>query len=184
METMVVKQCIHIQWCIASVECRRSSEAVNGMTCHFRCSDQCSRNVGTGEFSFHPHVIMCFTIFKFCCYHLLFHEISTKMPRNNRMQMHLMCRWRLAILLLMLQILSNRRNIWVHPLNNLRFEKGEFYTLYPDLRKWPSRFYKFYRMSLTKFDRLLGMLQPYLVRTGCNYRQPIEGEQRLVSTIT
>ena len=26
--------------------------------------------------------------------------------------------------------------MWVHPINNLRFEKGEFFMLYPDLRKY------------------------------------------------
>ena len=37
--------------------------------------------------------------------------------------------------------------MYVHPLNDLQPEKGEFYTLYPDLRH-----FHMYQMSVDKFD--------------------------------
>ena len=52
------------------------------------------------------------------------------------------------------------REIWIHPLNKDRVEKGEFYNLYPDLRHYPAKFFQFYRMSVTKFDFLLTKLAP------------------------
>ena len=33
------------------------------------------------------------------------------------------------------------RMMWIHPLNELRFEKGEFYTLYLDLRHFGPKFF-------------------------------------------
>ena len=35
----------------------------------------------------------------------------------------------------------NIREVWVHPLHEDRIEKGEFYTLYPDLRHYPLKFF-------------------------------------------
>ena len=45
-----------------------------------------------------------------------------------------------------------RRMMWVHPLNELRLDKGEFYTLYPNLRHFAPKFFNMYRMSVPKFD--------------------------------
>ena len=88
------------------------------------------------------------------------------------------------MLLIFLQLIANRRSMWVHPLNNMRFEKGEFYTLYPDLRLYPRHFFKFYRMTIAKFDALFQLVGPRLVRTRNNYRKGLESEQCLVLTIT
>ena len=38
-------------------------------------------------------------------------------------------------------------SMWVHPLNNLRFEKGEFYTHYPDLSQHQSHWCVFLFLS-------------------------------------
>ena len=42
--------------------------------------------------------------------------------------------WRLMLLYLFLQTNLITRTIWIHPLNEDRYYKGEFYVLYPDLR--------------------------------------------------
>ena len=52
---------------------------------------------------------------------------------NFMIQCH---RWQIAIALLLLQLNFNVRHMWVHPINNLRFEKGEYFVLYPDLHKY------------------------------------------------
>ena len=68
-------------------------------------------------------------------------------------------RQRFAVALLLLQLNFNVRHMWVHPINNLRFEKGEYFVLYPDLRKYEDKFFNWYRMSMKKFDYLLKLIQ-------------------------
>ena len=63
-------------------------------------------------------------------------------------------RWRFAVALLLLQLNFNVRRMWVHPINNLRFEKGEYFVLYPDLRRYEDKFFNWYHMSMKKFDYL------------------------------
>ena len=55
--------------------------------------------------------------------------------------------------------------MWVHPINNLRFEKGEYFVLYPDLCKYEDKFFHWYCMSMKKFDYLLKMIQRRILET-------------------
>ena len=71
--------------------------------------------------------------------------------------------------------------LWVHPLNDLREEKGEFYTLYPDLRHFPPRFFHTYHMGVSKFDELLELLAPRLRKADVNFTSMISPEQQLVN---
>ena len=75
------------------------------------------------------------------------------------------------------------RELWVHLLNELCEEKGEFYTLYPDLRHFPTRFFQMYRMSVSKFDKLLAELSPELLKKEINFRKTISPEHQLVLTL-
>ena len=69
----------------------------------------------------------------------------------------------------------NVRSMWVHPINSSRFEKGEFFMLYIDLCKYKDNFFAWYRMSIRKFDQLLGIVQ-------CTkFREPISAEEHLLS---
>ena len=76
----------------------------------------------------------------------------------------------------------NIQEVWIHPLNDDRIGKGEFYTLYPDLRYYPSKFFQFYQMSVARFDLLL-RLALRLRKKSMNLRQPISAEQLLVLTL-
>ena len=89
---------------------------------------------------------------------------------------HLFIYW-----LLQLNIIT--RTIWVHLLNEDRVLKGEFYTLYPDLRLYPKNFFSFYRMSVRKFNYLLQLCEPRLKKEITNLRQPVSLEQHLVLTL-
>ena len=75
------------------------------------------------------------------------------------------------------------REIWVHPLNLQRENKGEFYSLYPDLCNFCKEFFSMYRMTPAKFDALLKLLEPRLKGTHTNMRKPISAEQKLVITM-
>ena len=99
-----------------------------------------------------------------------------KMAKMNRRRHLLFIYW-----LLQLNIIT--RTIWVHPLNEDCVLKGEFYTLYPDLRLYPKKFFSFYQMSVRKFDYLLQLCEPRLKKEITNLRQPISPEQCLVLTL-
>ena len=76
-----------------------------------------------------------------------------------------------------------RRMMWVHPLNELRLDKGEFYTLYQDLRHFAPKFFNMYRMSVPKFDRLLRKISPLIEKKWTNMREPLSAEHKLVLTL-
>ena len=75
------------------------------------------------------------------------------------------------------------RMMWVHPLNELRLDKGEFYTLYPDLRHFAPKFFNMYRMSVPKFDRLLRKISPLIEKKWTNMREPLSAKHKLVLTL-
>ena len=99
-----------------------------------------------------------FTVYKL-------HFIVCKVVNMPQNQINRLCHWhRQQILLLLMFIEMNVmvREVWVHPLNDLWPQKGEFYSLYPDLRHFPRQFFFMYWMSVQKFDELLEILEPHL----------------------
>ena len=85
-------------------------------------------------------------------------------------------RLRIFVLFTLWQMCQVERNIWVHPLNQERSRKGEFYTLYKDQRKFPERLFENYRMSVQQFDYLLGLVSPLIEGKSCNFRTPISAK--------
>ena len=77
------------------------------------------------------------------------------------------------------QMQQVRRMLWVHPINEMRTEKGEFYVLYPDLR----HFFNMYRMSVPKFDALLKKVAPKLQKKWTIMWEPLSLEQKLIITL-
>ena len=59
---------------------------------------------------------------------------------------------RQAAAALLLYRRQNQCMYWVHPINQSHQHFGEFNTLYKDLRKYPDRFYTYYRMNTEQFD--------------------------------
>ena len=74
--------------------------------------------------------------------------------------------------------------MWVHPINNFRFEKGEYFVLYRDLCSFEDKFFNWYRMPIKKFDYLLKMIQHRISKWNTNYREAICAEEQLVITLT
>ena len=106
-----------------------------------------------------------------------------KLRKFRRLQEIRRHRRRIFMIFILWQMQLVNRSIWVHPLNNLREEKGEFYSLYPDLRHYNKKFFKFYRLSVEKFDQLLDLVGPEITKKYSNFRAPISPEQRLVLTL-
>ena len=48
---------------------------------------------------------------------------------------------RVIIIYLLLQMQMAQRDFWVHPIISDRRFKGEYHTLYPDLREYPEKFF-------------------------------------------
>jgi hypothetical protein len=68
----------------------------------------------------------------------------------------------IAFALLLLRVIRRRqksrrykRRYWVHPLISCRILKGQFYTLFSDLRDSPEKFFSYFRMPVKTFDELL-----------------------------
>ena len=107
---------------------------MNGYMTH---SSNVKSDIVTGFYPFHLHCMYVLVLKQqLRCVELLFIEKGD-------------------IMLFLLQFQYVARGMWVHPLNNLRFEKGKFYTHYPDLRHFLAKFFTMYRMNIAKFDNLL-----------------------------
>lgn len=73
--------------------------------------------------------------------------------------------------------------MWVHDINLEREDKGEFSTLFHNLREDERRFYKYFRMTISSFDELLTIIKAYITKENTNYRFPISPEERLAITL-
>ncbi|XP_073440829.1 uncharacterized protein [Dendrobates tinctorius] len=119
------------------------------------------------------------------------------MAENQITQRCLLCRpCRILLMWFMLQNINRHREelqerqrrkrnrrMWVHPLVAERQEKGHFYVLYQDLRRYPDKFILFCRLSILAFDRLLHILAPHLTFADTIMRKAITAEERLLITL-
>ena len=90
---------------------------------------------------------------------------------------------RVFVVCLLLTLNSVHREYWIHPFNEDVHTKGEYFSTYPDLRKYPHKFFSTYRMSIQQFDALLNHLGPVISKQDNNYRESIGSEERLVITL-
>ena len=80
---------------------------------------------------------------------------------------------------ILLTLQYENRDFWVHSINKDRHLKGEFFTLYKDLREYPDKFFRWYRMTIEQFDYILEKLRPVLQKDNNNYWDSISPEERL-----
>ena len=83
----------------------------------------------------------------------------------------------------LLMLNSLHREYWVHLFNEDVHEKGEFFTTYQDLQKYPHKFFRTYRMSIHQFDALLHLLRPAIEKQNNNYHETISSAERLIITL-
>jgi hypothetical protein len=55
---------------------------------------------------------------------------------------------------------NKRKQFWVHPVISQRLLKGKFSSLYKELKTYPKKFFRHFRMSSATFDQLLVLLCP------------------------
>ena len=105
--------------------------------------------------------------------------ISTFRARREK----ILHRRRLLLFYVFLQVNHISREIWVHPLNEDRASKGEFFNLYCDQRYFGDRFFLNYRMSVHQFDDILRKITPYIKKKDTNFHSSISAEEKLCLTI-
>ena len=90
---------------------------------------------------------------------------------------------RLLFIYYMLQLQMVNREIWIHPLNEDRSRKGEFFMLYCDQRYFEDKFFENYRMSVAQFDDILCKITPLIKKKDTNFRKAITPEEKLSITL-
>lgn len=91
-----------------------------------------------------------------------------------------------TVQLQLLQLLKKRRkrrSYWVHPTLSSRLTSGHFHVNFCNHRKYPDKFFEYYRMSVTSFDELLGFISGYIMKHDTVMRRSIEPAERLVLTL-
>uniref|UniRef100_A0A915EKD9 DDE Tnp4 domain-containing protein n=1 Tax=Ditylenchus dipsaci TaxID=166011 RepID=A0A915EKD9_9BILA len=66
----------------------------------------------------------------------------------------------------------------MHPIWRKRHLSGSYCILLPELKQHPEKFHSYMRMNLSEFNRLLGLVTPWLARR--SIRTPINPEERLM----
>ena len=89
-------------------------------------------------------------------------KIVTK--HNEKHKERKLCR--LFIIFLLWDMQQVYGDLWVHPLNEERSQKGKYYTHYTDHRLFDDRFFELYRMTVAQFDEILHKIQHLLQKEG------------------
>ncbi len=72
-----------------------------------------------------------------------------------------------------------KRKTWIHNINRKRLEFGEFHTLFPDLMEDDVKFFRYVRMTYSKFSHLLNILEMYIAKENTPFRTPVSPKERL-----
>lgn len=74
---------------------------------------------------------------------------------------------------------KKRKKCWVHNINIKRLRFGEYNSLFCDLIQDDIKFFQYFRMSHTRFQELLDILKPCLLKQNTSFRECIGPEERL-----
>jgi hypothetical protein len=74
---------------------------------------------------------------------------------------------------------EEKRKLWVHKVFRAREEEGEFHTLFGRLKDDWQKFYKYLRMSVSKFENLKQLLHTVIEKKNTRWRRSIRTEERL-----
>ena len=80
-------------------------------------------------------------------------------------------------------LLAEPGRMWVHEHNKKRAQLGEFKTIFEDLKRDATKFLVYFRMSLGKFEELLGMVEPHITKMDTTFRKSISPQERLALTL-
>lgn len=76
-----------------------------------------------------------------------------------------------------------RRRWGTHPVLANRPSTGQFHVMFESHRKYPDKFFQYYRMSVTSFDELLFVVCDRIRKNDTHLKKSIEPAERLVITL-
>jgi hypothetical protein len=72
-----------------------------------------------------------------------------------------------------------KRKFWIHKVFRAREEEGEFHTLFGRLKDDRQTFFKYFRMSFSKFENLKQLLHKDVEKKNTRWRRSKRTEERL-----
>lgn len=87
------------------------------------------------------------------------------------------------LILVKLYTQSKRGRYWVHPLNENRDTTGLWNIRMIHLRRYPKKFFQYFRMTPTNFDYILDLIRPDIEKEDTNMRLAIKPDLRLAITL-
>jgi len=78
---------------------------------------------------------------------------------------------------------QKHRRYWVHPLHSSKKYDMKFQIFYENLKKYPDKFFDYYRMSIQSFEELIEKVQLNLTKEITHLRNPISPEEQLTVTL-
>jgi len=76
-----------------------------------------------------------------------------------------------------------KRKYWIHKLFRATEEEGTFQTLLRRLKDDKQTFFKYFRMSFSKFKNLEQLLHTDIGKKNTRWRRSVRTEERLASTV-
>jgi hypothetical protein len=76
-----------------------------------------------------------------------------------------------------------KRKYWIHNVFRTREEEGEFRTLFRRLKDDRQKIFKYFRMSISKFENLKQLLHTDIEKKNRRWRHSITVEERLALTL-
>ena len=92
----------------------------------------------------------------------------------------------LLLLLLMLQKRQRKprkRRFWIRNIFLQRKTRGTFRTLFQELLQDKELFFRYHRMTPSRFEHLLSLVEEKITKEKTNFRDPICAEERLSITL-
>lgn len=79
---------------------------------------------------------------------------------------------------------KRKKRRWsTHPVLSSRLTTGTFHTTFALHRQYEDKFFQYYRMSVSSFDELLGLVCGEIQKQDTNMKQSIQPVERLVITL-
>ncbi|KAL4143178.1 hypothetical protein QTP88_005538 [Uroleucon formosanum] len=79
--------------------------------------------------------------------------------------------------------INRKHRFWVHPLLQPRYQTGQFYTLYNDLKQDENNFFCYFRISRQSFNELLNLIINNVSGEDTNMQRCIPAIERLAVTL-
>ncbi len=88
-----------------------------------------------------------------------------------------------ALLVKRQRVKKRKRKYWVHPVISHRLLKGQFHSIYEDLRAHPDKLKKYFRMNPESFDELVTAIGHTISFMDTNLWKCVPVEERVAVTL-